>query len=455
MPTAQRLVERSLRTFGDRLALVEGDRRVTYRELEQRTARLANALLGLSAGPYRPAATLLPNSGVFMEVDVACTRAGITRVGITDRLSPDECRYIVADSEAAVLVATPEPAGAARRRPAGHAGARAARRRRLRERASPSASPVLDVAAGRARRPELHPLHERHDRPAEGRHALARRARLLGAEHERHRAAPRADLGDAARRAGDARQRLEDPLVHGRRRTEHRAAALRPRARRGGDPGGRRHAHLPRADDDPAPAGGRAAGRRGGRRARPDLVRRRADRDRALPPRDRGLPREPDAGLRLVRGAAPGHAAAAGRLPRRRLRPRADERRPRGAGRRADAGRRRRRRGAGGRDGRAARARAAPDARLLAQRRGDARGVHAGGVVQPRRPGHGRRGRHRHVPRPQARPDHQRRPQHLSVRGRARHRRASRRARGRRRGRARRRVGRGGRRLRRPGRRRV
>src|SRR5438128_1260901 len=108
MPTAQALVERSLRTFGDRLALVDGDRRLTYRELEQRTARLANALLGLSAGPYRPVATLLPNSGVFMEVDVACTRAGITRVGITDRLSPDECRHIVADSEAAVLVASPE-----------------------------------------------------------------------------------------------------------------------------------------------------------------------------------------------------------------------------------------------------------------------------------------------------------------------------------------------------------
>src|SRR3954451_19256217 len=108
MPPAQRLVERSLRTFGSRVALIERDRVLTYRELEQRTARLASALLGLSAGPYRPVATLLPNSGVFVEVDVACTRAGITRVGITDRLSPDECRHIVADSEAAVLVASPE-----------------------------------------------------------------------------------------------------------------------------------------------------------------------------------------------------------------------------------------------------------------------------------------------------------------------------------------------------------
>src|SRR6188472_459055 len=108
MPTAQHLVERSLRTFAQRPALVDGERRLTFGELDTRTARLANALLGLSAGPYRPVATLLPNSGVFMEVDVACTRAGITRVGITDRLSADECRYIVADSEAAVLVATPE-----------------------------------------------------------------------------------------------------------------------------------------------------------------------------------------------------------------------------------------------------------------------------------------------------------------------------------------------------------
>ena len=107
MLTAQRLVERSLRSYGDRLALVEGERRVTYRELEARTARLANALLALGAGPDRPVATLMPNASEFVEVDLACTRAGITRVGITDRLSPDECRYIVADSEASVLVAAP------------------------------------------------------------------------------------------------------------------------------------------------------------------------------------------------------------------------------------------------------------------------------------------------------------------------------------------------------------
>ena len=72
-----------------------------------RSARLANALLDAGASAENPAATLLPNTLEFVEVDVACTRAGVTRLGISDRLSADECRYLLSDSEAAVLVSTP------------------------------------------------------------------------------------------------------------------------------------------------------------------------------------------------------------------------------------------------------------------------------------------------------------------------------------------------------------
>lgn len=108
MLTAQRLVERSLRMYSSRAAVVDGDRRLTYGELADRTGRLANALLGFAASAERPVATLLQNQLEFLEVDVACTRSGITRVGISDRLSPDECRHILGDSQAAVLVVTPE-----------------------------------------------------------------------------------------------------------------------------------------------------------------------------------------------------------------------------------------------------------------------------------------------------------------------------------------------------------
>jgi acyl-CoA synthetase (AMP-forming)/AMP-acid ligase II len=104
--SAQRLVERSLRIWHDRVAVLDGDRKLTYRELAERSARLANVLLAAGASADRPAATLVPNVLEFIEVDVACTRAGITRLGISDRLSADEATYLLGNSQAAVLVAT-------------------------------------------------------------------------------------------------------------------------------------------------------------------------------------------------------------------------------------------------------------------------------------------------------------------------------------------------------------
>jgi acyl-CoA synthetase (AMP-forming)/AMP-acid ligase II len=108
MLTTQRVVERSLRTWGTRVAVVDGERRLTYAALAERSARLANILLSNSAGPFAPVATLLSNALEFAEVDIACARSGVTRVGLSDRLSPDECRYILEDSGAVVLVAAPE-----------------------------------------------------------------------------------------------------------------------------------------------------------------------------------------------------------------------------------------------------------------------------------------------------------------------------------------------------------
>jgi acyl-CoA synthetase (AMP-forming)/AMP-acid ligase II len=104
--TAQRLLERSLRIWGPRTAIVDGERRSTYATLADRSARLANLLVAAGAGPERPTATLLSNCTEFIETDVACTRAGIARLGISDRLSPDECLFLLGDSGAAVLVAS-------------------------------------------------------------------------------------------------------------------------------------------------------------------------------------------------------------------------------------------------------------------------------------------------------------------------------------------------------------
>jgi acyl-CoA synthetase (AMP-forming)/AMP-acid ligase II len=106
--TAQALVRTALRTDGGRDAVVDGRRRITYGQLADRTARLANCLAGLGAARDRPVAVLVGNRAEYIEVDVAATRAGIPRVGLSDRLAPEEWAYILEDARAAALVVTAE-----------------------------------------------------------------------------------------------------------------------------------------------------------------------------------------------------------------------------------------------------------------------------------------------------------------------------------------------------------
>lgn len=106
MLTTQALVERLLVAYAERVAVIDAERSLTYAALDTRSARLANALLACGAGPQRPVAIYLGNDFHFIEIDLACMRAGITRVGISARLVPDECQFIVNHSRAAVLVTT-------------------------------------------------------------------------------------------------------------------------------------------------------------------------------------------------------------------------------------------------------------------------------------------------------------------------------------------------------------
>lgn len=108
MLTTQALVERLLAAHGERTAVVDANRTLTYRDLRSRSARLANVLRAAGADGERPAAVLLPNNSLFVEFDLACMRAGITRVGIGTRLSADECQYILEHSGAVALLTTPE-----------------------------------------------------------------------------------------------------------------------------------------------------------------------------------------------------------------------------------------------------------------------------------------------------------------------------------------------------------
>ena len=106
MLTTQALVERFLTAYAERTAVIDAGRSFSYAALADRSARLANAFLARGAGEQRPVAIYLGNDIHFIEIDLACMRGGFTRVGISSRLSPDECQFIVNHSRAAVLVTT-------------------------------------------------------------------------------------------------------------------------------------------------------------------------------------------------------------------------------------------------------------------------------------------------------------------------------------------------------------
>jgi fatty-acyl-CoA synthase len=96
------------RTTPERVAIEFGGRKVTYRELDDRSEALAADLLasGLERGDR--VATLTGNSPEHVETLFACAKAGFVLVPLSWRLSPPELAYQLDDSEPAVLLVEDE-----------------------------------------------------------------------------------------------------------------------------------------------------------------------------------------------------------------------------------------------------------------------------------------------------------------------------------------------------------
>ena len=267
----------------DDVAVIVGPQRTTYAELWQQTLAYAGALRARGVGEGDRVAMLVPNVADFPRVYYAMLALGAVAVPIHALLKHHEIEYVLRDSGSTLLVcAAPLLAeGAAGAASAGSTSSPCSRRPTPRRAAAAAASrqrPRPPRSARRGRRADRHlraarpvrhrddPLHERHDRPAEGRRGLALRAARAGQrepdDHVRHdprrRAARcpapvphlRPDLHDEHRRSGPARpsswcrsstatrrsramveQRLRD--LHGRaRRCTWRCSTPRPAPRR-------------------------------------------------------------------------------------------------------------------------------------------------------------------------------------------------------------------------------
>ncbi len=99
--------------FPDRPAVADDGRVMTYAELNRRANRLADALSGLSLARGVVAVRLHIRPEWFV-VNLALAKLGWEQVAVSWRLTPAECRGIVLDCAAALLVADDEdPAGLA------------------------------------------------------------------------------------------------------------------------------------------------------------------------------------------------------------------------------------------------------------------------------------------------------------------------------------------------------
>ena len=87
----------------DRLALQEEDRRYSYAELEDRTAKVASALIAAGLQKGDRIAWIGKNSDLYFTLFFGAARAGVVMVPIGWRLAPAEWSYILTDTQAKIL----------------------------------------------------------------------------------------------------------------------------------------------------------------------------------------------------------------------------------------------------------------------------------------------------------------------------------------------------------------
>ena len=88
----------------DRLAVVHGTQRFTYRQLEERVCRLASALAHHGVRPGDTVSAMLPNIPAMLEAHFSVPMLGAVLNAINTRLDPATVAYILEHGEAKVLI---------------------------------------------------------------------------------------------------------------------------------------------------------------------------------------------------------------------------------------------------------------------------------------------------------------------------------------------------------------
>jgi fatty-acyl-CoA synthase len=101
-------LHRNAVALGERPAVVHGDRRLNYAELEERCNRLANALRERGLERHERVAILAPNTPALLEAHYAVPLAGGVLVAMNSRLSSGDIEYILKDAGCTTLLVDAE-----------------------------------------------------------------------------------------------------------------------------------------------------------------------------------------------------------------------------------------------------------------------------------------------------------------------------------------------------------
>jgi fatty-acyl-CoA synthase len=102
--TPLRFLDRAAEVFGDKTAIVDGDRRLDYRQMAAAAEMLARALRASGIEPGDRVAYMCPNTAEMLVAHFGVPLAEAVLVAVNTRLSAEEVRYICDHSEARVLV---------------------------------------------------------------------------------------------------------------------------------------------------------------------------------------------------------------------------------------------------------------------------------------------------------------------------------------------------------------
>jgi fatty-acyl-CoA synthase len=101
-------IERAASVYPERLAVVYGDQRYTWKETYARSRRLASALAKRGIGRGDTVAVMLPNTPPMYEAHFGVPMCGAVLNALNTRLDPEAIAFMLTHGEAKLLIADPE-----------------------------------------------------------------------------------------------------------------------------------------------------------------------------------------------------------------------------------------------------------------------------------------------------------------------------------------------------------